>query len=107
MRKIRRFFAVLLLVVPVLGFAQEADVVDKFAIAADGDQTSSEIAKLAGIAPFFHIYDINGNLLEVLANPHLDREWGTGPAAAAGLPHSRQPAPQWRRSSSGSPHPSG
>ena len=85
MRKIRQFFAVLLLVIPVLGFAQEADVVDKFAIAADGDQTSSEIAKLAGIAPFFHIYDINGNLLEVLANPHLDREWGTGPAAAATL----------------------
>ena len=71
---------VLLLALPALGLAG-----DKFAIAADGDQTSAEIAKLAGIAPFFHIYDGEGQLLEVLPNPHLDMEYGIGPACAATL----------------------
>lgn len=85
MHQLRRFFAVLFLVVPVLGLAQEEVVKDSFAIAADGDQVSSEIAKLAGVAPFFHIYDINGNPLQVLPNPHLDLEWGTGPAVATTL----------------------
>lgn len=85
MHQIRRFLFVLLIVAPVLGFSQEETVEDKFAIAADGDQTSSAIAKLAGVAPFFHIYDINGKLLEVLPNPHLELEWGTGPAAATTL----------------------
>jgi predicted Fe-Mo cluster-binding NifX family protein len=89
MHQIRRLLFVLLLVCPAIGLSQTEAVTeaveDKFAIAADSDQTSSAIAKLAGIAPFFHIYDINGNLLEVLANPHLDLEWGTGPAAATTL----------------------
>ena len=85
MHRIRRFFAVLLLAVPVLGFPQEEEVKDSFAIAADGDQVSSAISKLAGVAPFFHLYDINGNPLQVLPNPHLDLEWGTGPAVATTL----------------------
>ena len=58
---------------------------DKFAIAADGDQVVAEVANLAGIAPFFHLYDVNGKLLEVVPNPHLDMEYGIGPAAAASL----------------------
>ncbi len=85
MHRIRNFFAVLLFAIPVLGLPQEEGRADKFAIAADGDQASSAVAKLAGIAPFFHIYDSNGNLLEVLPNPHLDLEWGTGPAVATTL----------------------
>ena len=85
MHQIRRLFAVLLLILPVLGFAEEEMVEDSFAIAADGDQTSAEIAKLAGVAPFFHIYDVNGNPLQVMPNPHLDLEWGTGPAVATTL----------------------
>ena len=70
----------LLLALPALGLAA-----DKFAIAADGDQPSAEIAKLAGIAPYFHLYDVNGKPLEVLPNPHLDLEYGIGPACAATL----------------------
>ena len=58
---------------------------DKFAIAADSKELSGNIAKLAGIAPFFHLYSINGNLIEVLANPHLDMEYGIGPACATTL----------------------
>lgn len=58
---------------------------DLFAISADGSETSSAIAKLSGIAPFYHIYDMQGNLVEVLPNPHLDLDFGTGPAAAATL----------------------
>jgi predicted Fe-Mo cluster-binding NifX family protein len=58
---------------------------DLFAVAADGKEASSAIAKLSGVAPFYHIYDMSGNLVEVLPNPHLDLEFGTGPAAAATL----------------------
>ena len=85
MSRIRRKLVLLLLLPPFAGPAQLAAADDKFAIAADGDQSGAEIASLAGIAPFFHIYDINGNLLEVLPNPHLDMEYGTGPACAATL----------------------
>ena len=85
MSNIRRILELLVLLVALTGFAQPATAEDKFAIAADGDQTSAEIANLAGIAPFFHLYDINGNILEVLPNPHLDMEYGTGPACAATL----------------------
>lgn len=65
--------------------AEEASQPDLFAIAAEGDQTTSEISKLTGVAPYYHIYDIEGNLVKVLPNPHLDLEFGTGPAAAATL----------------------
>ena len=81
MSHIRRLLFSLLLLLPLAGAA----VAEKFAIAADGDQTTAEIAKLAGIAPFFHLYDVNGNPLEVVPNPHLEMEYGIGPAAAATL----------------------
>ena len=84
MRKLYHIFALLLMVVPMLGFSQE-ELPDKFAIAAKGGEVSADVAKLAGIAPYFHIYDINGNLVEVFANPHLELEFGTGPAAATSL----------------------
>jgi len=81
---IKRLFASFLLIL-LLGVSQSAIAEDKFAIAADGAQVTDGIAGLAGIAPYFHIYDINGNPIEVFANPHLDLEFGTGPAAAASL----------------------
>jgi len=81
MSDIRHLMVSLLLLLPLAGAA----VADKFAIAADGDQAVAEIAKLAGIAPFFHLYGENGELLEVLPNPHLDLEYGIGPACAATL----------------------
>ena len=81
MRKIsRRVLAVLFFLLPGLGFGA-----DQFAIAADGEQAEAQIAKLAGVAPYFHLYDIDGNLLEVLPNPHLDMEYGIGPACAVTL----------------------
>ena len=79
-KTLRLLLLLLLLALPALGLAG-----DKFAIAADGDQASAEIAKLAGIAPFFHIYNGEGELQEVLPNPHLDMEYGIGPACAATL----------------------
>jgi predicted Fe-Mo cluster-binding NifX family protein len=81
MRKInRRLLAVLFFLLPSLGLGA-----DQFAIAADGEQPEAQIAKLAGIAPYFHLYDVDGNLLEVLPNPHLDMEYGIGPACAVTL----------------------
>jgi len=82
---IKRLFASFLLILLLFGVSQSAIAEDKFAIAADGAQVTDGIAGLAGIAPYFHIYDINGNPIEVYANPHLDLEFGTGPAAAASL----------------------
>ncbi len=85
MSKICRTLVSLLICLPLAGFFQPAAAEDKFAIAADGDQPTAQIAKLAGIAPFFHLCDPNGELLEVFPNPHLDMEYGIGPAAAATL----------------------
>jgi predicted Fe-Mo cluster-binding NifX family protein len=56
-----------------------------FTVAADGDQPDSEISKLAGVAPFFHLYDAKGQLVEVVPNPFLDLEFGVGPAATSML----------------------
>lgn len=58
---------------------------DTFAISAEGTEMTSPISKLSGISPYYHLYDINGKAVEVLANPHLDLEYGIGPAAAATL----------------------
>lgn len=85
MPQVHRILAMLLLLIPLLGYTQEEVIPDKFAIAAEGNQPTSEIARLVGVAPFFHIYDSNGNLLEILDNPHLDLEWGIGPAVAGTL----------------------
>ncbi len=58
---------------------------DTFAIAAEGTELTATISKLSGISPYFHLYDINGKLIEVLPNPHLDLEYGIGPAVATTL----------------------
>mgnify|MGYP001821697702 FL=1 len=58
---------------------------DTFAISAEGAELTSPISKLTGISPYYHLYDINGKAVEVLANPHLDLEYGIGPAAATTL----------------------
>ncbi len=57
----------------------------KFAIAAEGQEASAAIAHLSGRAPYFIIYDENGNLLEVAVNIYLRQEYGIGPQAAAML----------------------
>jgi len=85
MSDIRRLLVSILLLLLLAVMSQSVAAADKFAIAADGDEPAAEIAKLAGIAPFFHLYDASGKLLEVLPNPHLDMEYGIGPAAAAAL----------------------
>ncbi len=82
---VSRALLMLLLIPLLLGFSASVAAEDRFAIAADGEQLSAEIAKLAGIAPYFHLYDGSGQLIEVLPNPHLDMEYGIGPAAAATL----------------------
>jgi len=67
----------------VVAVAQEtASPASLFAVASDGEHADAGISKLAGIAPFYHLYDENGRLVEVIANPFLDQEFGIGPAAA-------------------------
>jgi predicted Fe-Mo cluster-binding NifX family protein len=53
-----------------------------FAVAAEGSDASAEISRLAGVAPFFHLYSENGVPVEVVPNSFLDLDFGTGPAAA-------------------------
>ncbi|MEJ2310493.1 MAG: NifB/NifX family molybdenum-iron cluster-binding protein [Gammaproteobacteria bacterium] len=81
----RRILVLILVVLSLSAFSHSVIAEDKFAIAADGPQPMALIVKLAGVAPYFHIYDIDGNQLEVLENPHLDMAFGTGPAAATTL----------------------
>jgi predicted Fe-Mo cluster-binding NifX family protein len=82
------WFAACLAVLAALPAVAEQAVTyrpDVFAIAAEGSQVSAPISDLSGVSPYFHIYDIEGAPVEVLANPHLDLEFGTGPAVAATL----------------------
>jgi predicted Fe-Mo cluster-binding NifX family protein len=53
-----------------------------YAVAAEGKDATAEISKLAGVSPFFHLYTEKGEPVEVVPNPYLDLEVGTGPAAA-------------------------
>ena len=84
----RKFFwiVVLLLSGSLCAIGAESEYQeDTFAIAAEGEKVSAKISYLSGPAPFFHIYNINGTPIKVMANPHLDLEYGIGPAAAATL----------------------
>jgi predicted Fe-Mo cluster-binding NifX family protein len=88
MRKLNAVIGVLALLVPMILMAQEQATEyrpDTFAIAAEGTEVSAKISKLSGVSPYFHLYDIDGQAIEVMANPHLDLEFGTGPAAAQTL----------------------
>jgi len=87
MIRVLSFFALFTLTLTTSFAAEEADAYksDNFAIAAEGAELTSSISKLSGISPYFHLYDINGKAIEVLANPHLDLEFGIGPAAATTL----------------------
>jgi len=67
------------------GEAEELAELQKFAIAAEGQDASSPISSLSGRAPYFIIYDENGKLLEVAVNIYLQQEFGIGPQAAAML----------------------
>lgn len=85
MQKIHRILALVIVFSANGLFGQSVSAEDVFAIAADGPQPMAQITKLAGIAPYFHIYDDKGSEVKVLANPHLGMEFGIGPAAAATL----------------------
>jgi predicted Fe-Mo cluster-binding NifX family protein len=87
MFKILSLVTLLALGAPAALAAEEPEAYkpDNFAIAAEGTELTSPISGLSGVSPYFHLYDIDGNAVEVLANPHLDLEFGIGPAAAATL----------------------
>ena len=61
---------------------QPAPADDRFAIAAEGKEVSATIANLTGRASYYHVYDINGNAIEVFENPYLAQEFNIGPQMA-------------------------
>ncbi len=85
MRKLSNVLTLIPFLLLLVSFGQSVLADEVFAIAADGPQPMAQIVKLAGIAPYFHIYSMTGNEIEVLANPHLKMEFGIGPAAAGTL----------------------
>ena len=54
----------------------------RIAVAADGQEKTGQISKVAGRAPYFLIFDKGSNLLETVANPHADAAGGAGPDTA-------------------------
>lgn len=50
------------------------------AAAVEGNKASSVLSTKPGKAPFFALFDANGNYLESVANPYKDEE-GAGPMA--------------------------
>jgi len=87
MIRVLSFVALVGLTLSVAVAAEDAGgyMPDTFAISAEGSELTSTIIKLTGVSPYYHLYDINGKAVEVLANAHLDLEYGIGPAAAATL----------------------
>ena len=66
------------------GSVPEADAQDeRFAVAAEGPELGAEITHLTGRAPFYQVYDVNGNPVEVVENIYLVQEFNIGPQAAA------------------------
>lgn len=54
----------------------------KVAIASTAPQPDSQIAMHSARAPFYLIFDANGNFLEAIANPYVQVERGAAPKAA-------------------------
>lgn len=57
------------------GFAQEV----KIGVAAQAPQADAQISEVAARAPYFVIFDGQGNLLETVANPYQQAGGGAGP----------------------------
>lgn len=53
-----------------------------YVIGAEGKEETAQISKLVGVSPFYHFYTEKGVAVDVVANPYLNLEFGTGPAAA-------------------------
>ena len=53
-----------------------------YAIAAQGKDAAAPVYFLAARATHYHLYDENGNLVEVIENPYLGKDMEIGPAAA-------------------------
>ena len=55
------------------------------AVASDSQETTGKISIVAARAPYFLVFDQDGNLLETVANPNANDAGGAGPRAAAFL----------------------
>ncbi len=54
----------------------------KIAVAANGQEKSSQVSMEAGRAPYYLFFDKDGNLLEAAANPHAGAAGGAGGSTA-------------------------
>ena len=54
----------------------------KIATAATGTEADAQVSQHGARAPFYLIYDENGNFLESISNPFANAERGAGPKAA-------------------------
>lgn len=73
--------SIVVLVLCIGAFAGEKQEI-KIAVAASAAEDTSEISRLAGRAPYYLIFDINGKLLEVTPNKFRDARGGAGIAVA-------------------------
>ncbi len=64
------------------GICVAGDKEFKVAVAAKGQEKSSQVSMEAGRAPYYLIFDKAGNLLEAAANPHADAAGGAGGSTA-------------------------
>lgn len=86
MRTLAGVLGILVLLLVGTAFSAEGAATQKeerFAIAAEGSEVSAEITHLTGRAPFYQIYDMKGNPIEVVENVYLGQEFNIGPQAAA------------------------
>lgn len=65
-----------------IGICVAGEPAFRIAVAADGQEKTGKISKVAGRAPYFIIFDKDSNLLETIANPHADAAGGAGPDTA-------------------------
>jgi predicted Fe-Mo cluster-binding NifX family protein len=81
MKKTLFSILVVLSLAPVMAFAAQKDSV-KIAVASDSKDATASISNKAGECPYYLIFDDDGELIEVVDNPHKDVQSGAGSQTA-------------------------
>jgi predicted Fe-Mo cluster-binding NifX family protein len=80
----RVYFILAMMLFGILGMAPSLKAGDGpvYAVAAEGESSDAQVSVQAARCPWFLLFDVQGNLVEAVANPHQRASGGAGPQAA-------------------------
>ena len=82
MKKTLYSILVVLSLMAAMAYAAQKDAV-KIAVASDSKDVMSSISNKAGKCPYYLIFDLTGELMEVVGNPYKDAQRQAGPQTAS------------------------